>query len=34
LDGIGHSRLHQAEPPAELAGKLGIASQRGRLILP
>jgi hypothetical protein len=34
LEGIGHSRLHQAEPPAELARELGIAGKRGRLILP
>jgi hypothetical protein len=31
---MGHSRLHQAEPAAELSGKLGIAGKRRRLVLP
>jgi hypothetical protein len=31
---MGHSRLHQAEPAAELPGELGIAGKRRCLVLP
>src|SRR5579885_2831409 len=34
LEGMGHSRLHQGEPPDELAGQLRVAGQSRRLVLP